>query len=106
MVVDAEVLGDRADAGAAVEHRATDPSDDLVNEDHKRVRNAHASEKTTEGSKSFRPRPPLSRTRNAPASRQPRTRCGRAHRDIEDAKDNQNREALHRAREPEPEAES
>ena len=58
MVVDAETPRDRGDPSAAVEHRAADASDDLGDPDHERVRNAHGSEKPTEDSESFRPRPP------------------------------------------------
>ena len=57
MVVDAETPRDRGDPSAAVEHRGADASDDLVDRDHERFRNAHGSEKPTEGSESFRPRP-------------------------------------------------
>ena len=59
MVVDAEVLRNRADASAAVVHRAADGADHLVDRDHEGVGNANASGKTTKGSESFRPRPPL-----------------------------------------------
>ena len=59
MVVNAEVLRDPADADAAAVHGAADGGNELVDRDHKRVRNAHGSEKTTEGSESFSPRPPL-----------------------------------------------
>ena len=37
MVVDAEVLRNRANTSAAVVHRAADGCDDLVDRDHKRV---------------------------------------------------------------------
>ena len=59
MVVDTEALRNPADASAAVEHRAAEASDDLVDRDHKRVRNANVDDKTTEGSESFSPRPLL-----------------------------------------------
>ena len=58
VVVDAEVLRDPADASASVVHRAADGCDDLVDRDDERVRNAKVTEKTTEVSESFSPRPP------------------------------------------------
>ena len=73
MVVDAEVLRDPADASAAVEHRAADAGDDLVDRDHERVGNANVSEKTTEGSESFSPR----RQAGEPRANESEPRTGR-----------------------------
>ena len=57
MLIYAEVLCDPADASATVVHRPADGCDDLVNRNHERVGKTHVSDKTTEGSKSFSPRP-------------------------------------------------
>ena len=59
VVVNAKPLGDLADADAAGVHRAADGCDDLINRDNERVSKTNVTDKTTEGSESFSPRPPL-----------------------------------------------